>query len=120
MEMYSDLTLIIMAAIFTIVLIVSYKSLSQMFDFNGTATLVLAVCVAALSIIGLSDVFASFQTSTGDAGNPGFSFKFDVILLPYIVLPLAIIATVIAGFIMRLFRLYKKQGERRCSIHRKP
>ena len=119
MEMYSDLTLIIMTAIFTIVLIVSYKSLSQMFDFNSTATLVLAVCVAALSIIGLSDVFTSFETKGGDAGNPGFSFKFDVILLPYIVLPLAIIATVIAGFIMRLFRLYKKRDERKYSSWKK-
>ncbi|RKY04112.1 MAG: hypothetical protein DRP56_10475 [Planctomycetota bacterium] len=119
MEMYSDVTLIIMAAIFTIVLIVSYKSLSQMFDFEGGVTLILAVCVAALSIISLSDVFASFQTSTGDAGNPGFSCKFDVVLLPYIVLPLAILATVIVGFIMRLFRLYKRRDERKYSSWKK-
>lgn len=119
MEMYSDLTLIIMAAMFTIVLVVSYKSLSQMFDFSGTATLVLAVCVAALSIIGLSDVFTSFETNAGDAGNPGFSFKFDVILLPYILLPLAIIATVIAGFIIRLFRLYKRRSKQKYNSWKK-
>jgi len=119
MEMYSNLTLIIMAAIFTIVLIVSYKSLSQMFSSSSTATMIMAVCVAALSIVGLSDVFASFETGMEDARNPGFSFKFDVILLPYIVLPLAIIATVIAGFIMRFFRLYKKRDERKYSSWKK-
>lgn len=113
MTTYSEIQLIIMAAIFVIVLTVAYKSLSQMFDFGGSTILVLAVCVAVLSIIGLSEVFTSFETNTGNTENPDFSFKLDVILLPYIALPLAILATVIAGFIARILQACKKRSERR-------
>jgi hypothetical protein len=104
----SDLTLIIMAVIFIIVLVVSYRSLSQMFDFGDGATLVLAICVAALSVIGLSDMTPSLGVNDGNTENPGFSFKFNFILLPYILLPLAIIVTLIIRWIRKLRWYYKK------------
>ncbi len=109
MTTYSEIQLIIMAAIFVIVLTVAYKSLSQMFDFGGSTILVLAVCVAVLSIIGLSEVFTSSDTSTGDTGNSDFSFEIGTILIPYILLPMVIMMTVIISWIQRLRGCPKKQ-----------
>ncbi len=106
--MYPDLTLIIMAVIFTIVLVVSYRSLSQMFDLSNGATLALAICVAALSVIGLSDMTTSLDINDSNTEGPGFSFRFNFILLPYILLPLAIIVTVIVRWIRKLRWYYKK------------
>jgi len=120
MIMYSDLTLIIMTAIFTIVLVVSYKSLSRMFDLGDGATLALAICVATLSVIGLSDITTSFDANNNNADGTGFSFKFNVILLPYILLPLAIIITVIIHWIQRLCRHFERRNLEKKDLHRKP
>ena len=91
-----------------------------MFDFGDGATLVLAICIAALSIIGLSDMTTSLDVSDSNTEDPGFSFRFNFILLPYILLPLAIIVTVIIRWIQRLRRYLERRNLKRIYYHRKP
>lgn len=116
----SDLTLIIMAVIFIVVLVVSYRSLSHMFDFGDGATLALAICVAVLSVVGLSDVTTSFDANDSHADGTGFSFKFNLILLPYILLPLAIIITVIIRWIQRFRRQFERRYLEKKDRYKKP
>ena len=108
METHSDLMYLVMAAIFVIVLIVSYKSLSQAFNFGDGMTFMLAICVAGLSIIGLSDMAATVESSENSSG---FSFEIDTILLPYILLALAIIAGLITRVIKRFYWYSKWRKE---------
>ena len=70
---------------------------------------------AGLSIIGLSDMATTVENSENGGG---FLFEIDMILLPYILLPLAIIATVTTRLIKRVFRYFKKRDLERKYYHR--
>ena len=106
METMSNATLILMAVIFVLVFAVSYNCLSRMFGADTKLTVAMAICVAVLSVVGLSDMTNTFESAENDSG---FSFKINVVLLPYILLPLAILATFISRWIKRTLPYLKKR-----------
>jgi hypothetical protein len=110
----SNLTLILMVAIFVIVFAVSYNSLSRMFGANTKLTVAMAICVAVLSVLGLSDMTNTFESREYDSG---FSFKINAILLPYILLPLMIMATIISRWIKRALPYFKKRPIKSQQLH---
>ena len=120
MNNYSEIHLVVMAVVFFIVLIVSYKSLAEMFGPDFKFRLVMAICVAALSVIGLSDMFAPPEESASATDSNAPLFKFNFILLPYLLLPFVILATLIIRLVMRLRRNSEMRKREKKYLHRKP
>jgi len=114
METMSNATLLLMTVIFVIVFAVSYNSLSRMFGADTKLTVAIAICVAVLSVVGLSDITNTFESGENDGG---FSFKINVILLPYILLPLMIVATLISRWIKRTLPYFKERRSKSQQRH---
>ena len=77
--------IIILAPIFIIILLVTYKAVKSAFHFGTAGTFVMSVCVSALAVIGMSR----------------FKGSLEVILLPYAALAVAILVLLLLSFISR-------------------
>ena len=104
--------------IFVLLLVITHKILKQMSIFRGTKTVIVAICVSLLSIIGLSRLFvitnANFSTTPNRC-----DITLDVIFLPYTALALTVILVLILLFINRTFRNHKMDRTYREILQRK-
>ena len=94
-------TTTILCAVFVLVFVVSHRSLKEMSFFGKNASLLVACCVALLSVVGVVRFFGSSeQSSAGSGGHLGETDGLlDFILLPYVVLPLAIVLVLLLSHI---------------------
>ena len=87
--MVGNFKIIILASIFIIVLLVTYKAVKAAFNFGQAGTFTMSACVSLLSVIGIS------RCLKGSLG---------VILLPYAALAVAILVLLLLSFIAKCFR----------------
>jgi len=109
----TDFTLICLISIFFILVTTIYKVFQDVSFFNNKAASVLvSVCVALLSIIGMITLFTpgdginAASDNSVNRSNDGLDF----LLLPYIALGIVIIVALLLKF---LFDTYEKYGLRR-------
>ena len=77
---------IILAPIFIILLLVTYKAVGSAFSFGPAGTFTMSICVSLLSVIGISHCLKG---------------SLEVILLPYTALAVAILLLLLLSFIGR-------------------
>ncbi len=92
--------------IFTIIFVIIHKTLKQMSIFQGSTTVVVAICVSLLSVIGLSRFFVIADVACKTTENRR-DISLDFILLPYTALALAIILVLLLLFVNRLSRNHR-------------
>jgi len=101
----SDVFLLVCAgAIFVILFVTIHQALKQMSLFRKKTSVVVAICVSLLCIIGLHQHFFATTddiaiTADGDKPVNGFNF----LLLPYTALALAILLTLLLLFLFKKF-----------------
>lgn len=95
-------TTVILCAVFILVFVVSHRALKEMSFFGRNGNWLVACCVALLSVVGLVRFFGSSQQSTaGFGGHPEETDGLvDFILLPYVVLPIAIVLTLLLSHLL--------------------
>ena len=97
----------VLGAIFVIVFVISYRSLLEASWFGKPASVVLALCVATLSVAGLLRM--------GPAPSPeteSTRVVFVPIFLPYAALALALVGLLVLAVLVRLFRRWCVKAER--------
>lgn len=92
--------MLVLIAVFLIVLAVTFEALKQMSMFGQSTAFMVAVCVSLLSILGLVQLttISEVSSQTTHDGH-GLHVNLDFILLPYAVLALAIILTLLLRWI---------------------
>ncbi len=103
-------------AIFTILFVTIHRILKQMSIFQGP-TVIVAICVSLLSVMGLSRFFVTADVACKTAENR-CDIALDFIFLPYTALALAIILVLLLSFVSRLSRNHRMNKSRR-EISRK-
>jgi tellurite resistance protein TehA-like permease len=93
-------------AILTILFVIIHKTLKQMSIFKGPTTVLVAICVSLLSVIGLSRFFVIADVACKTTENRR-DISLDFILLPYTALALAIALVLLLLFIKRLSRNHR-------------
>ncbi len=93
-------------AIFTILFVIIHKTLKQMSIFQGPTTVLVAICVSLLSVIGLSRFFVIADVTCKTTANRR-DITLDFIFLPYTALALAIILVLLLLFISRTSRNHR-------------
>lgn len=81
--------MIILALIFTVVLVVSFRSIRTGMDFALVPSLILSVCVSALATIGLNQQYEGTSSA---------------ILIPYAALAIAILVALLISLLVWLMR----------------
>ena len=97
----------IFGAIFVIVFVISYRSLTEASWFGKPASAILALCVATLSVAGLVRMGPVPSTETEST-----RIVFIPILLPYAALALALVGLLVLAVLVRLFRRWCGRTER--------
>ncbi len=92
--------------IFTIIFVIIHKTLKQMSIFQGPTTVLVAICVSLLSVIGLSRFFVIADVACKATENR-HDITLDFILLPYTALAFAIILVLLLLFVNRLSRNHR-------------
>ena len=92
--------------IFTILFVVIHKILKQMSIFQGPATVIVAICVSLLSVIGLSRFFVIADVACKTTENR-HDITLNFILLPYTALAFAIILVLLLSFVSRISKNHK-------------
>ncbi len=92
--------------IFLILFVMIRKILKQMSIFQGPTSLVMAVCVSLLSVIGLSRFFVTADMRCKTTANR-CDITLDFIFLPYVALTLAMILVLLLLFVNRISRNHK-------------
>ncbi len=105
-----SLTTLALAAIFVLVFAVTCRALRGTPLFGDRDGWITAVCVAALSVIGLLRFFGSPGHATSRTGEPqkGDSLL-DFVLLPYVALAISIVFVLLLSFL-------GKWGPRRIAL----
>ncbi len=93
-------------AIFTILFVIIHKTLKQMSIFQGPTTVLVAICVSLLSVIGLSRFFVIADVACKTTENR-HGITLDFILLPYTALALAIFLVLLLLFVNRISRNHR-------------
>ncbi len=93
-------------AIFTILFVIIHKTLKQMSIFQGPTTVLVAICVSLLSVIGLSRFFVIADVACKTTENR-HDITLDFILLPYTALAFAIILVLLLSFVSRIFKNHR-------------
>ena len=97
-------------AIFVLLFATTLEVLRKMSFFNRASVVVVALCVSLLSVIGLWRFLlpsGGGHASEGKRGGPGTGF--DLILLPYAALAIAILIMSLLLFVSRIFRKPSKK-----------
>lgn len=95
--------LLALGAMFMLVLTCVHKAIRKMALFGDVAGWVVAVCVALLSIVGLVRFFAIPDQRAGAGAEPTETGSWvDFILLPYIVLPIALLLVLLFSAVDRV------------------
>ena len=97
----------ILGAIFVIVFVISYRSLTEASWFGKPASAILALCVATLSVAGLMRMGPVASTETEST-----RIVFVPILLPYAALAFALVGLLFLAVLVRLFRRWCARTER--------
>ena len=92
--------------IFTIIFVIIHKTLKQMSIFQSPTTVLVAICVSLLSVIGLSRFFVITDVACKTTANR-HDITLDFILLPYTALAFAIILVLILSFVSRISKNHK-------------
>lgn len=92
--------------IFTIIFVIIHKTLKQMSIFQGPTTVLVAICVSLLSVIGLSRFFVIADVACKTTANR-CDITLDFIFLPYVALTLAMILVLLLLFVSRISRNHK-------------
>jgi len=93
-------------AIFTIIFVITHKTLKQMSIFQGPTTVLVAICVSLLSVIGLSRFFVIADAACKTTANR-HDITLDFIILPYTALAFAIILVLLLSFVSRIFKNHR-------------
>lgn len=101
----SNYEIIIMALIFVIILLVTYKAVKSAFNFATAGTFTMSVCVSLLSAIGVARYLKS---------------SLNVILLPYAAMEVVILVLLLLSFIRRYPAgakgLFRHRSDKRKSL----
>jgi hypothetical protein len=93
----------ILCAMFVIVLMCVQKTVKEMGFFGHAAGWAVAFCVALLSIIGLIRFLGSSEAGSAPAGEPRQTGGLlDVVLFPYVALPLTILLVLLLVAVRRV------------------
>ncbi len=92
--------------IFTILFVIIHKTLKQISIFQGPTSVLVAICVSLLSVIGLSRFFVITDVACKTTENR-HEITLDFIFLPYIALALAIILVLLLLLVNRLSRNHR-------------
>jgi len=95
--------LLALGAMFLLVLACAHKAITKMALFGNAGGWVVAVCVALLSIIGLVRFFAAPDQPARSGAEPvETSGLLDFVLLPYVVLPIAILLVLLFSMVEKV------------------
>ena len=92
--MVNSIESLILLPIFTILLVIIFRTIKDSLKFNAVGSLVLSICVSAIATIGL---------------NSNTRETVEVILIPYATLAICIFLAVLIAF---LFKTHRKAKDR--------
>jgi len=90
----NNFTAIIIAPIFIIILLVTYKTIKAVFNFGTVGTFAMSVCVSLLSVIGISRCLKG---------------SMDIILLPYAALGIFILVLLVTFYFWGHSKRFKER-----------
>lgn len=96
--------LVTVCAIFTILFTTISMALKQASFFKGKISTIVALCVSLLSVIGM---LRFLGLANGESSRSGRNF--DVILLPYAALGIAVLLLLLIAFLLKIFRKPKAE-----------
>ncbi len=102
----TPLSLIAWGAMFLIVLMCARTALASSGLFSPASRSVVAICVAALSVLGLRNLFGGNDRLAG--GPPETSPLLNAILLPYAVLALVLVVLLLSLAIVKVVRALRR------------
>jgi len=105
---FTDFTLICLIAIFFILVVTIYKVFQDVSFFdNKAASVVVSVCMALLSIIGMIRLFTPGNgVYVSSEGNVNENTSLDSLLFPYVVLGIFIIVIFLLKFFFDTYEKY--------------
>lgn len=96
------------AVIFIIVFLVIKDVLKEFSIFKGKTSIIMAVCVSLLGIIGLYRFFVVTDGNSQPSENSDRTANIDFILLPYVVLIISILFCLLLKYIGKIFPGYRE------------
>ena len=110
----SDFVIITAIAIFVILVVVIYKSISEIPSFKGPIAFILAACTALLCLIGMADLMVA-RTTEHQFKTAGhiIDIRLDCILLPYASLASAILLLPLVLLFIRIHKMIRTKRKLR-------
>ena len=94
----NNFTAIILASIFIIILLMTYKAVKSAFNFETAGTLAMSVCVSLLSVIGISRCLKG---------------SLEILLLPYAAMGISILVLLVAFYFLGHLKTFKERAKMR-------